>query len=152
MNLNNKTFFFQLFYMEDDGGQYFISPVDAEIKDAMHRVIAYFEKAHNVKAKRLHFPKMKKSLGYWFARMSGGNGKDFSYELSNRTGRVKIWWEFIKWVLHVGDHTFVALLTVAFENFGVSRGSEAHTKLMQEGKELIREFKVIDFGFVSHFT
>lgn len=128
--------------MEDDGGAYLISPVDPEIKDAMRKIMNYFEKAHKIKATKLNVKKLKKSISLWLANMTAKDDKDFSYELTNRKGQINICWEFVKWMLFMSDHTLVALLTATFEKFGMKHGSEQHVQLMQQSKDLRQEFKV----------
>lgn len=128
--------------MEDDGGQYFTSPVDSEIREAMRKVVQYLEKAHKIKATKIHIKKMKKSIALWMANMSCKDEKDFTYELSNRVGHINLWWELLKWTLFLSNHTLIALLTATFERFAVKHGSDKHTKFIQESKELYREFQV----------
>lgn len=128
--------------MEDDGGQYFVSPVDQEIKCAMRKVVLHFEKAYKIKATKIHVRKFKKSIALWLANMTSKDNKDFSYELSNRNGNINILWEFIKWLMFLSNHTLIALLTATFERFGIKHGSEQYTKLIQESKDLYQEFKV----------
>ncbi|XP_066597182.1 fatty-acid amide hydrolase 2-like [Prorops nasuta] len=131
------------YYMEDDGGQLLVSKVDPEIKEAMRKIIHYLEKAYKVKPVKLNIKKMKKSAALWLANMTSHDDKDFSYELTNRNGRVKIWWEFIKWFLFMSDHTFIALITAAFEKLGLQYGTPKHTKLMEQSRELIQEIRDI---------
>jgi fatty acid amide hydrolase 2 len=128
--------------MEDDGGQYLTSPVDPEIKNAMKRVLSYFEKAHKIKATKLNVKKLRKSIALWLANMTCKDDKDFSYELSNRQGYLNIWLEFIKWFFFMSNHTLVALLTAIFEKCGMKHGSEQHVTLIQQSKDLFLEFKV----------
>jgi len=129
--------------MEDDGGQYLISPVDLEIKVVMKRVINYFEKAHKVKATKINIKKLKKSIALWLANMSCKKEEDFSYELTNRKGQLNVWLEIIKWMLFMSNHTLVALVTAIFEKCGLKHGSEKHVRLMQQSKDLYQEFKVL---------
>lgn len=138
--------------MEDDGGQYLISPVDPEIRDAMRRVLDYFKKAHKIKATKLNIKKMKKSLSLWLANMACIDEKDFSYELTDRKGHLNIWLELVKMMLFMSNHTLVALLTAVFEKFGIKRGSEKHAKLMQQSKDLYQEFKVQSSFLYQHFV
>ncbi|XP_071558118.1 fatty-acid amide hydrolase 2-B [Temnothorax nylanderi] len=133
----------KLYYMEDDGGQYLISPVDPEIKAAMKRVVNYFEKAHKIKATKLNIKMLKKSTALWLANMACKDEKDFSYELTNRKGQLNIWLELIKWMLFMSNHTLIALFTAMFEKFGIKHGSEKHVRLMQQSKDLYQEFKDI---------
>ncbi|KAL6448125.1 hypothetical protein ACFW04_000268 [Cataglyphis niger] len=145
LKLNQKVDISQIkiYYMEDDGGQYLISPVDPEIKDAMKKTLNYFEKAHKIKATKLSIKKFKKGVALWLANMTAKDEKDFSYELTNRNGHINICWEFVKWILCMSDHTLVALITAAFEKCGLKHGSEEHVRLMQQSKDLCQEFKDI---------
>lgn len=133
----------KFYYMEDDGGQFLTSPVEPEIKEAMMKVVRYLEKAHKIKATKLNIKKLKKSIALWMANMSCKDEKDFTYELSNREGHINLWWEFVKWMLCMSNHTLIALLTATFERFTVKHGSEEHSRLMQESRDLYREFQDI---------
>lgn len=137
--------------MEDDGGEsIFVSRVDPEIKEAMRKVIFYFEKAHNVRAKKVNFRQFKKSLVLWFALISSEPEKDFSFELGDRKYRKNLFWEFFKWITCTSDHTFIALMTALIERFTNTHGSEAQAKLKQEIRELREEFQVKYFIIVSN--
>ncbi|KYN07521.1 Fatty-acid amide hydrolase 2 [Cyphomyrmex costatus] len=138
LKLNQK-----LYYMEDDGGQYLVSPVDPEIKTAMKRVVNYFEKAHKVKAMKINIKKFKKGIALWLANMSCKEEEDFSYELTNRKGQLNVGLEIIKWMLFMSNHTLVALVTAIFEKCGLKHGSEEHVRLMQQSKDLFQELKDI---------
>lgn len=128
--------------MEDDGGQFITSPVEPEIKECMRKVVRYLEKAHKIKSTKLSIKKLKKSIAIWTANMSCKDEKDFAYELTNRTGHIVLWWELLKWFLFMSNHTLIALLTAAFEKYTVQYGSEKHAQLIQESKDLCREFQV----------
>ncbi|KAG8231367.1 hypothetical protein J437_LFUL001748, partial [Ladona fulva] len=43
----------KFYYMEDDGGSALLSPVQPEIKAALHRVISYLTKAHGLQVKKV---------------------------------------------------------------------------------------------------
>ncbi|KOC67138.1 Fatty-acid amide hydrolase 2 [Habropoda laboriosa] len=133
----------KFYYMEDDGGQLFTSQVEPEIKEAMRKVVRHLEKAHKIKATKLNIRKLKKSIALWMANMTCKDEKDFTYELMNRNGHINLWWEFLKWITCMGNHTLIALLTATFERFTVKHGSEKHTKLIQESKDLYRELQDI---------
>lgn len=133
----------KIYYMEDDGGQYLISPVDPEIKAAMKSVVKHFEKAYKIKATKISVKKLKKGTALWLANMACKDDKDFSYELTDRKNHLNIGWEFIKWMLFMSNHTLVALITASFEKFSMKYGSEKHVKLMQQSKDLYQEFKDI---------
>ncbi|XP_043274619.1 fatty-acid amide hydrolase 2-A [Venturia canescens] len=143
LNLDEKVDISKLkvYYMLDDGGQLLVSPVDHEIKDGIKRVVKYLETAHKVKAKKVEIKKMKKSLALWLANMTSPDGKDFAHELANRKGRISLGWEFLKWFTRTGSHTFIALVTAAFEMFKFKHDSEERTTLIQQSRELYQEFK-----------
>ncbi|CAK9812011.1 Fatty-acid amide hydrolase 2 [Anthophora quadrimaculata] len=145
LRLNEKVDISKLkfYYMEDDGGQYLISQVEPEIKKAMRKVILHLEKAHKIKATKLNIKKLKKGIALWMANMTCKDEKDFMYELSNRNGHINLWWELLKWATCMSNHTLIALLTALFEKFAMKHGSEKHTKLIQESKELYQEFQDI---------
>lgn len=131
------------YYMEDDGGQFLTSLVDPEIKEAMRKVVQYLDKAYKIKATKLNIRKMKKSIDLWMANMSCKGEKDFTYELSNRNGRINLGWEFLKWAMFMSNHTLIALLTAMFERFTVKHGTERYSKLIQESRDLYWEFQEI---------
>lgn len=128
--------------MEDDGGQFMVSPVSRDIKNAMAKVIYNLEYSHKVTVQKVQIKKFKKSLALWFANMTSPVGKDFAYELSNRNGRICVWWEFIKWITRTSSHTLIALITATFEICGIKHDSKERTKLVQESRDLYQEFRV----------
>ncbi|XP_076674187.1 fatty-acid amide hydrolase 2 [Andrena cerasifolii] len=133
----------KFYYMEDDGGQFLTSPVDPEIKASMRKVVHYLDKAYKIKATKLSIRKLKKSIDLWLANMRCKDEKDFTYELSNRQGHINLWWEFLKWTVFMSNHTLIALLTATFEKYTVMHGSEKHTRLIQESRDLYQEFQEI---------
>ncbi|XP_015173756.1 PREDICTED: fatty-acid amide hydrolase 2 [Polistes dominula] len=145
LNLDDKVDISKLkfYYMEDDGGQYLVSPVSEEIKCAMRKVLLHFEKVYKIKPTKIQVRKFKKSASLWLANMTSKGEQDFSYELANRKGRINIWWEFIKWLMFLSNHTLIALITAAFERLGIKHGSEQYTKLIQESRDLNQEFQDI---------
>ncbi|XP_015113822.1 fatty-acid amide hydrolase 2 [Diachasma alloeum] len=142
LDLNAKVDLSKLkfYYMEDDGGQFLVSPVSKDIKLAMSKLLYTLEIAHNVKAEKIKIKKFKKGLALWFANMTSPEGKDFAWELSNRKGRLSIWWEFVKWLTRTGSHTFVAISTAAFEGLSMRFNDTKRAQLLEESKDLRREF------------
>ncbi|KAH0544254.1 hypothetical protein KQX54_001948 [Cotesia glomerata] len=130
----------KFYYMEDDGGQLFVSPVSQDIKQKINKVIWYLKTGYKIKAEKVEIKKFKNSLAIWLANMVSPVGEDFAHELSNRQGRITIWWEFIKWMMCSSCHTFIALITAAFESFGMKRDDEKRAKLLAQTLELRDEF------------
>jgi fatty acid amide hydrolase 2 len=55
VNLRN----IRVYYMEDDGGNPLISPVDIEIKQGMRKVLDYLAQAHGLKSQKVLFYLLK---------------------------------------------------------------------------------------------
>ncbi|XP_011304576.1 fatty-acid amide hydrolase 2 [Fopius arisanus] len=141
LNLDAKVDLSKLkfYYMEDDGGQFLVSQVSKDIRSAMAKFIYTLEIAHKVKAEKIKIKKFKKGLALWFANMTSPEGMDFAWELSDRKGRISIWWEFIKWLTRTGSHTFVAIFTAAFEGLSMRFNDSKRVQLLDESKDLRRE-------------
>lgn len=43
----------KVYYAEDDGGSFFLSPVDPDIKVSLRRVVTYLEKAYGIKSQKV---------------------------------------------------------------------------------------------------
>ncbi|KAK0179938.1 hypothetical protein PV327_005634 [Microctonus hyperodae] len=130
-----------MWWESNDGGQFFITPVSPDIKQAMNKVISYLTWGHKIKVEKVKIKKLKKSLALWFANMASPKDKDFAYELANRNGRINVWWEFIKWITFTSHYTLIGLITATFEIFGIQYDSEIRTKLVQESRDLYQEFR-----------
>lgn len=129
--------------MEDDGGEMLVSSVDQEIKESLRRAVTYLEEACNTKAQKVNIRRMRNSNLLWLAYMATEANKDISYELTNRTGRANLLWEFLKKFTFTSNHTLVALVSAAGDRFAIKYGSESQNKLKAKGRELQQEFMVI---------
>lgn len=59
------------FYQENDGGAYFVSPVDYDLRVAMDKVIRHLQIALKAKPQRVKLAKLKDSVSIWLANMKG---------------------------------------------------------------------------------
>lgn len=99
------------FYQETDGGSYFVSPVDNDIRMAMDKVIRHLQNALNVKPQRVQLPKLKQSTSIWLANMKDENVPGFDSQLANLDGRINPYVEMLKWLVGMSKHTFIGIMT-----------------------------------------
>ncbi|XP_034230308.1 fatty-acid amide hydrolase 2-A [Thrips palmi] len=126
----------KVFYAEDDGGSFLISPVDPDIKASLRNVITYLEKAHGIKAQKVSLDLLRISGPIWLARMKSRGISRFAQELSNNEGNFKVGWELVKWLLCMSRHTLIALFTVIMEGLGEPYGSPKHQHLVEKSNQL----------------
>ncbi|XP_068081794.1 fatty-acid amide hydrolase 2 [Anabrus simplex] len=129
------------FYMENDGGSVLVSPVHPEIRTAMRKVVAHFEKAYGIKPQKILNKKFSKSAPIWFAKMKVKGAPSFSEQLTNLEGSVNVYLEFLKWILCWSNHTFIGLCTALTEMWGVKHGSEKHQYLVNMCSQLKLELQ-----------
>ncbi|XP_069696684.1 fatty-acid amide hydrolase 2-like isoform X2 [Periplaneta americana] len=133
----------KFYYMEDDGGTATVSPVDPEIKKVLHRAVLHLDKEYGVKAQKIHIRKMKNSGAIWFAKLKTKNGPAFSELLLDCKGSVNVYWELLKWLVGMSNHTFSGLVTALIENWGMKYGSEEHSYLVDKCNQLHEELEEI---------
>jgi len=131
----------KIYYQTDDLGGKLISPVDEAIKEAMNKVIDHFDTKSKTKPQRKQIRRFKKSTIIWMGNMrSPSNADKFDSQLLNLKGRINPYWELAKWFIGQSNHTFIAIMTALTESNGVKYGSSKHQHLVNEKKELIKEF------------
>lgn len=122
----------RIFYMEDDGGNFWISKVDPELKAAQKRVIDHFEKEHGVKAQKVNIEKMKLSLRMCIVMMLGKHRYLISEEMVNRKGKANVYVELIKWMFRFSNHTWSTLLLATAETVRRTCKNEDRTREVHE--------------------
>ncbi|XP_023715933.1 fatty-acid amide hydrolase 2-A [Cryptotermes secundus] len=131
----------QLFYMEDDGGSAVVSAVHPEIRVALRKAVFYFDKAYGIKAQKVQIKKMKNSAAIWFAKMKTRDGPAFSEHLLDCKGSVNVYWELLKWLIGMSNHTFIGITTALIEKWGIEHGSEHHRYLIGQCSQLYEELQ-----------
>jgi len=121
----------KIFYMEDDGGFPWSSPVDKEIKNAMHKALKYFEIKYGIVPQNARISKLYHSLEIWANGMSGAESPPFCEMLTLQTSTVNPFWEMIKYMFNKSPHTIPALL------LGIAEKIAAVTKTWPRHKEMI---------------
>ncbi|XP_065342069.1 fatty-acid amide hydrolase 2-B isoform X2 [Cloeon dipterum] len=133
----------RIYYMEDDGGSPHLSPVDPDIRQAMRKVIEYLSQAHGLKPKKVDFPKLRRAVSIWLAKMNLVGVPDFCQQLANCEGSINLGWELAKWMVGQSNHTFIALMTAFTERFGVQPGTPHYDRLFNMCQDLHNEFQTL---------
>lgn len=129
------------FYQENDGGSFFVSPVDYDIRVAIDKVIRHLQIALKAKPQRVKIAKLKKSSAIWLANMKDEEAVGFDCQLANLTGRINPYVELVKWLFGASRHTLIALLTAITDRVGVKYGSPEHQEMVKQKNELVQEFQ-----------
>ncbi|KAJ9597825.1 hypothetical protein L9F63_011320 [Diploptera punctata] len=133
----------KFYYMEDDGGSAMVSMVHPDIKTAMRKVILHLDKAHGAKPQKINVKKMRNSGAIWFAKMKRKDGPTFAELLVDCKGSVNVYWELIKWLLYMSNHTLIGILTALVETWGFKHGCEHHQYLLDQCTQLYGEIQEI---------
>lgn len=128
------------FYQEDNGGSDFVSPVDQDIHNALHKVIDHFRNALQVQPQHVQISKLKQSVSIWLANMKDKDAVCFEYELANLNGRINPYLEMFKWFIGQSNHTFIAIMTALTDRHGIQCDSPEHQLKRKEKAELYKEF------------
>lgn len=132
----------RFFYQESDGGSDFISPVSPDIKELFVKISKHLDKAYGIKTSKVSLKQFILSAPMWFAAMKSPSGPTFPNQLTNLKGCINPYWEMLKWIFRLSDHTFIALATCLVEKGGCKYGDEKHQFLLKERDAL--RLEVID--------
>ncbi|XP_059472148.1 fatty-acid amide hydrolase 2 isoform X2 [Neocloeon triangulifer] len=133
----------RIYYMEDDGGNPHVSPVDAEIKQSMRKVLDYLAQAHGLKPTKIDLPRLRRAVSIWLAKMNIVGTPDFCQQLANCEGSINLGWELMKWTVGQSNHTFIALMTALTEKMGVQPGTPGYDRLFSMCQELHDEMQAL---------
>lgn len=129
------------YYQENDGGSYFVSPVDYDLRVAMDKVIRHLQIALKAKPQRVKLPKLKQSVSIWLANMKDENAIGFDAQLANLNGKINPYTEMLKWIIGMSKHTFIAIMTAITDRIGVKYGTPEYHLKVKERDDLRREFQ-----------
>ncbi|CAG9828033.1 unnamed protein product [Diabrotica balteata] len=127
------------FYQDNDSGSFMVSPVSREIRELFVKISQHLDKAYNIKATKVNYKKFAKSGAMWFANMKSPNGPSFEQHLADMEGSINPWWELLKWVFQMSEHTFIGIVTCLAEKGGCQYGDDKYHYLVQERNNLRRE-------------
>ncbi|XP_063793060.1 fatty-acid amide hydrolase 2 [Pseudophryne corroboree] len=132
VSLHNLKFF----YMKNDGGCMFVSPMDEELVQAQRRVVTHLETEFGVSVQPISIYNMRYSFQIWSAAMSSGASKEESFTHLMSNG--KRWWpsfELLKWMIGLSPHTIPALGLTLTENLA-NLNTQGNAKMIQKAKNL----------------
>lgn len=129
------------YYQENDGGSYFVSPIDYDLRVIMDKVIRHLQIAFKAKPQRVKLSKLKDSTSIWLANMKDENEIGFDAQLANLNGRINPYLEMFKWLFGVSKHTFIAIMTAITDRMGVKYGTPEYHLKVKERDDLRREFE-----------
>lgn len=130
----------KFFYQESDGGAYFVSPVDYDLRVAMDKVIRHLQVALKAKPQRAKLAKLKDSVAIWLANMKDGESVGFDEQMANLNGKINPYVELCKWLFGMSKHTFIGIMTAITDRLGVRHGTPEYYRRVKERDELRREF------------
>ncbi|KAK9752772.1 Amidase [Popillia japonica] len=128
----------KFFYQEHDTGGTFVSAVNPEIRQLLRKLVYHLEKNVKIKPERVEMKSFARSNAMWMGNMTNP-GPNFQEQLSNLQGNINIWFEFLKWLLRLSNHTFIALCTAWVEKMGPQYNSEKHLFWVRQRDEFRRD-------------
>jgi hypothetical protein len=57
-------------------------------------------------------------------------------------GSVNVYWELLKWLIGMSNHTFIGITTALVEKWGIEHGCEHHRYLIGQCSQLYEELQV----------
>ncbi|CAG2181349.1 unnamed protein product, partial [Oppiella nova] len=129
----------RFYYMESDGNS-FHTPIQPEIRDAIHKVIGHFNKT-GASSKKVYFKQFKYGLEMWLTAMKDPTTPKTARHLANLKGEINPLVEFFKSLVGASNHTVCALTLCISELIAKSvnrkRFDEMRQNLIQELHQLL---------------
>ncbi|MCL4134447.1 UNVERIFIED_CONTAM: hypothetical protein GTU68_002197, partial [Idotea baltica] len=132
----------KIYYMEDDGGNPALTPVDRELKVAQHKVLDHFKQAYKITPVKVELKCLIDSVRIYFAKLGEvKEASSFASELNLKRGEISVWTEFVKGLFGLSKHTFPALFLALFEK--LNHNNCDNPKLHHYADKLKQDFKNI---------
>ncbi|CAL1275222.1 unnamed protein product [Larinioides sclopetarius] len=133
----------RVFYMEDDGGYPFRTPVSREMKKALRKAVNHFETICEVKPQKIFQEKLQDAVETWICVVEALNDQQLHNEIVGYQKKLNFTKEVFKSMAGKSKHTFpvicLAILDKYIRNFDVKL-AEPFFKLRDE---LLEEFNQI---------
>ncbi|KAI9582974.1 fatty-acid amide hydrolase 2-A-like [Glossina fuscipes] len=123
------------FYQENDGGGRYVSEVDHDIVDGIHRIVKHLKTKFNVPVKQMQIEEFRQSAALWFANMKDDSGYGFERQLGNLKTSINPYTEMLKWFFGA-KHTFIGLLTAMLDKAQCQYGSPKYHHLVKKRNKL----------------
>merc|ERR1712150_145708 len=108
LDTNVKPSSLKYYYMEDDGGSFFSSPVHPEIRASVQKAAKHFA-AMGAVVRKVNLKKLRYSFQIWAAKMQTSGNEPFCSLLGNSVKPINPWWELLLWLLRCPRHTLPAI-------------------------------------------
>lgn len=133
----------RIFTIEDCGGNFLVSNVAPELKQAQLYVCQQLEEKLGVKAEPLKIDKLASSLEIWTSMMSSAAQKPFCFYLGNQEASVNPYWELMKACVGLSNHTIPAIGLGILEKVESVTPKGVLESFLQIGEELRQELESI---------
>ncbi|XP_034654757.1 fatty-acid amide hydrolase 2-A [Drosophila subobscura] len=144
LNLDKKVDLSKMkfFYQESDGGGRLVSSVDADLRQAMQRVVQHLSaKFGSKQVERIQLPEFRQSAAIWFANMRDDSGHGFAFQLGNLEHDINTYWELFKWLFGASKHTFIGLTTAIMDSAQCKHGSPKYDHMVRKRNDLRAELQ-----------
>lgn len=132
-NINIKDL--KVFSIEDNGGSFFVSRVDGELKAVQQQVYQYFQKEHGVHVTEVKLEKLASSIQIWSSMMWSAGGPSFCDLMGAEKKAINPFWEIIKSCVGTSNHTFPAIglgIVEKFQSLVPQSVSDSFVKMAEE--------------------
>ncbi|XP_053208376.1 fatty-acid amide hydrolase 2-B-like [Panonychus citri] len=127
-------------YYFDDIGNPLANPTIPEVKQAIQKTLKHFRCNFNARIEKINYDRMAFSLIMWATQLSSGDAYPMAVEAAIRQGRINPFWELIKFVFYLSNHTLPVILLSMFESIGPNKGSALHKKILEKADEMKDHF------------
>ena len=124
--------------VEDDCGYWLTSSVDPNLKAAQLRLCDHLETV-GARVRHVTFHRFKYAIPMWLEAMKDMHGPLFATLMGHDKGTINPFWEFLKWILQLSDHTLPAIGLALLEKLERMQPSRVAEKARQHLKRLRTE-------------
>ncbi|KAG8196354.1 hypothetical protein JTE90_009573 [Oedothorax gibbosus] len=136
----------RVFYMEDDGGYPFRTPVSREIKKALRKAVGHFDTVCEIKPQKIFKERLQDAVETWVCVIEALNDQQLCNEIVGYQKKLKFGKEVLKSMAGKSKHTFpvivLAMLDRYIRNFDVKLADpffKMRDELIDEFNELLGE-------------
>lgn len=133
----------RIFTVEDCGGNFLVSNVSHELKQAQQYICQQFEKKRGVKVQPLKVDRLASSIEIWSSMMSSAAQKPFCFYMGNLEAAVNPYWELMKSCVGLSNHTIPAIGLGILEKVESLTPKGVLESFLQMGDELRQELESV---------
>ncbi|GFR01340.1 fatty-acid amide hydrolase 2 [Trichonephila clavata] len=140
----------KVYYMKELPGKFNGSRPD--IKNAVVKAAEHFEEKFNIKATELSIEELQYALDIWMAKCAEAGAPPLETELAYGKDSINVWWELLKSIFRLSDHTFPMLFFCATNRTGKDKQYQSYlekfTALAKKFEDIFHEDAI--FLFPTH--